>query len=287
MTTADTQPTSEPSEPQASESAVPFGERALTGAPNPLERIDHLFHHTSRRIWLGVLGIALLLAAGVVWTAVAKQTITKDAATVIVPRAGIFRAGELASGTVTSVLVREGDAVRRGEPLARLQPSGAPAVQSVRSPVAGEVVAVETRAGDVAQGGRPLFLVAPRARPMAIALVASAEVSEVAVGQRVAVTVNGVPPDRYGKAVGRVAAVGPIPVDDERLQELTGDASLVGLTRNMGPTREVRIALTRADTPSGLAWTGGPGPSTAPPLGVRALSSITIRRETLIGKVLG
>jgi len=93
--------------------------------------------------------------------------------------------------------------------------------------------------------------------------------------------------DRYGKAVGRVAAVGPIPVDDERLQELTGDASLVGLTRNMGPTREVRIALTRADTPSGLAWTGGPGPSTAPPLGVRALSSITIRRETLIGKVLG
>jgi multidrug resistance efflux pump len=286
MTTADTQPTSEHSEPPASDSAPPFRERALTGAPNPLERIDHLFQHTSRRIWLGVLGIAFLLAAGVVWAAVAKQTITKDAATVIVPPSGVFRAGELASGTVTSVLVREGDSVRRGQPLARFQPSGAPPVQSVRSPVAGEVISVETRAGDVARGGRPMFLVAPHARPMAIALVASAEVSELAVGQQVAVTVNGVPPDRYGKAVGRVAAIGPIPVDDERLQELTGDASLLALTRNMGPTREVRIALTPADTPSRLAWTGGAGPSRPPPLGVRAVSSITIRRQTLIGKVL-
>jgi multidrug resistance efflux pump len=287
VTTADTQPTSEHSEPQASESAAPFGERALTGAPNPLERIDHLFHHTSRRIWLGVVGLALLLAAGIVWTAVAKQTITKDAATVIVPRAGIFRAGELASGTVTSVLVREGDVVRAGQPLARFQPSGGQAVQIVRSPVAGDVISVQARAGDLSRPGAPLVLVAPHARPMAIAFVASAEVSQLAVGQQVAVTVNGVPPDRYGKAIGRVAAIGPIPVTDQRLQQLTGDTSLLAITRNLGPTREVRIALTPADTPSGLAWTRGAGPSSRLPLGVRALSSITVRRETLIGKVLG
>jgi multidrug resistance efflux pump len=286
VTTSDAQPTSGHSEPQANESAAPFGERALTGAPNPLERIDHLFHHTSRRIWLGVLGLAVLLAAGVVWSAVAKQTITKDAATVIVPQAGVFRAGELATGTVTSVLVREGDTVRKGQPLARFQPTGTPAVQSVRSPVAGEVISVAVRAGDVTRPGVPMFLVAPHPRPMAIAFVAAAEVSQLAVGQHVAVTVNGVPPDRYGKAIGRVAAISPIPVTDQRLQQITGDASLLALTRNMGPTREVRIALTQADTPSGLAWTGGPGPASHPPLGVRAVSSITIRRETLIGKVL-
>jgi multidrug efflux pump subunit AcrA (membrane-fusion protein) len=287
MTTADAQPSSEHPEPQARDSAAPFGERALTGAPNPLERIDHLFEHTSRRIWLGVLGIALLLAAVVVWSAVAKQTITEDAPTVIVPQAGIFRAGELASGTVTSVLVREGDTVRRGQPLAQFQPPGEPAVQSVRSPLAGQVISVQARAGDVSRPGAPLFLVAPRTRPMAIAFVASADVSQLAVGQPVAVTVNGVSPDRYGEAIGRVAAIGPIPVNDQRLQQLTGDASLLGLSRSLGPTREVRIALTPAATPSGLAWTGGPGPAGPLPLGVRALSSITVQRETLIGKVLG
>jgi multidrug resistance efflux pump len=287
MTTSDTEPGSGHPESQASKSAAPFHERALTGAPNPLERIDHLFQHTSRRIWLGVLGVALLLAAGVLWAAVAKQTITADAPTVIVPPSGIFRAGELEAGTVTSVLVREGDAVQKGQPLAQFQPPGAPAVHSVRSPVAGEVISVETRPGDVSRAGAPMFLVAPRVAPMAIAFVPSADVSQLAVGQRVAVTVNGVAPDRYGKAIGRVAAIGPVPVTDQRLQQLTGDTSLLGLTRNMGPTREVRIALTPADTPSRLAWTGGPGPASRVPLGVRAVSSITVRRETLLGKVLG
>jgi hypothetical protein len=36
-----------------------------------------------------------------------------------------------------------------------------------------------------------------------------------------------------------------------------------------------------------VAWTGGSGPASRLPLGVRAVSSITVRRETLIGKVLG
>jgi multidrug resistance efflux pump len=286
MTTPDTKTTSEPAEPQASESAAPFGERALTGAPNPLERIDHLFQHTSRRIWLGVIGLALLLAAGIVWSSIAKETITKEAATIIVPRAGVFRAGELASGTITSVLAREGDRVRKGQVLAQFQPAGAPALQSVRSPVAGEVMSVPPRTGDVTRPGAPMFLIAPNSRPMAIAFVASAEVSQIGVGQHVAVTVNGVPPDRYGKAIGRVAAIAPIPVTDQRLQQISGDNSLLASTRNLGPSREVRIAFTKADTPSGLAWTGGAGPAGHSLLGVRAVSSITIKRETLIGKLL-
>ena len=82
-------------------------------------------------------------------------------------------------------------------------------------------------------------------------------------------------------------AIGSIPVTDQRLQQLTGDTSLLGLTRSLGPTREVRIALTPAATPSGLAWTGGPGPAGRLALGVRALSSIEVERETLLGKAFG
>jgi multidrug resistance efflux pump len=284
VTTAD--PSRPPGSP-TSEDAVPFSERALAGAPNPLERIDHLFHHTSRRTWLGVIGIALLLAAGVLWTAIAKQTITADAPTVIVPTAGIFTASAVQPGTIESVLVHEGDAVRKGQPLAQLQSVGTPGLQNVRSPIEGKVVAVAARTGDVARAGAPMFLVAPATEPMAIAFVPAAQASQFAVGQDVAVTVNGVAPDRYGKAKGHVAAIGPIPATEQRLQQLTGDASLVGLTRSLGPVREVRIALTRAKTPSGVAWTGGSGPASRLPLDVRAVSSITVRRETLIGKVIG
>jgi HlyD family secretion protein len=195
--------------------------------------------------------------------------------------------GELEAGTITSVRVHEGDAVQKGQPLAEVQPTGAGGPQTIRSPLTGTVVAVETRAGDVSRPGAPMFLLAPHAPAVAIAFVPSGEVSQLAVGQSAAVTINGVDPDRFGKAKGRVAAIRPIPVTDERLQELTGDASLLGITRNFGPSREVHIALTRANTPSGLAWTGGSGPANPLPVGVRGVSAITVRRDTLIGKALG
>jgi multidrug resistance efflux pump len=281
VTTQDTSRQSGQSESAADETAVPFRERALGGAPNPLERIDHVFHHTSRRTWLGVLGIALLLAAGVSWAAVAKQTITVDAPTVIAPASGVFTAGALEAGTVTSVVVHQGEAVRRGQVLAKFQPAGVATLQSVRSPVAGSVVAIEIRPGDQSTSGAPMFVIAPPVAPMAIALVPSAQVSQLAVGQTAAVNVNGV------EATGRVAEIGALPVTDQRLQQLTGDSSLVDLVRTIGPAHEVQIALPVARAPSGLSSTGGQGSTSGLPVGERAVSSITVRRQTLIGKVFG
>ena len=64
-----TTPTAGPDRPATEPT---FAERALGAPPNPLDNIDHVFRHTARRTWLGVLGLALLLTAGVVWTAVAR-----------------------------------------------------------------------------------------------------------------------------------------------------------------------------------------------------------------------
>jgi hypothetical protein len=150
------------------------------------------------------------------------------------------------------------------------------------------VLAVEVRVGDISHLGSPMFrIVAFPSRPMAIGLFPAAGVSQLAVGQTVAVTVNGVSPERYGKAVGRVAVIEPIPVSQLRLKQLTGDSSLSGLVGQSGPLREVRIRLTPAHTPSGVAWTGGRGPPTPVPAGVHAVASITVDRQTLIGKAFG
>jgi HlyD family secretion protein len=287
MTNTEPAPTSERSNSPPAETDSPFRDRALGGTPNPLERIDHLFHQTSRRIWLGVLGLAVLLAAGVVWTTVARQTITAEAPAVIVPPAGIFAVGELPTGVVGSVLVREGAVVRGGQPLAEVVLAQSGRKVSVRSPVTGRVVAVEVRPGDTSQAGSPMFRVVPLSRPMAIALFPAAGISQLAVGQHVAVTVNGVSPERYGKAIGRVVSIGPIPASDLRLKQLTGDSSLLGLVSTLGALREVRIRLTPARTPSGLAWTHGHGPAAPPPAGVHAVASVTIKRQTLIGKAFG
>jgi multidrug efflux pump subunit AcrA (membrane-fusion protein) len=286
MTTSDGAPVAERPDPPATPTS--FRDRALGDVPNPLEHIDHLFRQTSKRIWLGVLGLAVLLGGGVLWAGVATQSVTSEAQAVIVPPRGIFTAGAFEAGVVTSVTVKEGTVVDRGERLADVRLADSARKVFVRSPVAGRVIGVDARPGELSQAGSSMFRIAPvTSRPMAIGLFAASAINQLAVGQKVAVAVNAVPPERYGKAVGRVASIGPIPANEQRLRQLTGDSSLVGIPERLGPVREVRIRLTPARTPSGLKWTRGKGPAGPIPIGAGAVVSVTIKRETLIGKAFG
>jgi multidrug resistance efflux pump len=211
-------PAADPPDSEAQGSAAAdtsFHDRALGATLNPLEHIDRLFHHTSRRIWLGILGTAILIAAGVVWTAVAKQVQTVQANAVIVPRAGLFTVETAQVGQVSALPVRVGSDVSQGQPLVTLARPGAGRTNTVPSPVPGVVVSVDVRVGDIVQAGVPLFLIAPRgAAPMAIGLYPAAKIDQISVGQQAEVAVNGVDPSKYGFALSRVVAIGPIPVTD-------------------------------------------------------------------------
>jgi hypothetical protein len=264
-----------------------FRDRALGDPPSPLEHIDHLFHQTSRRIWLGVIGVALLLGAGVLWTAIATQAVVEQGPAVIVPPQGIFTAGDLHTGVVKTVAVHEGSLVGAGQTLGTvLTPSGQ--TVGVRSPIAGRVIAVEVRPGDTTVGQSSMFRIAPTGgTPVAVMLFPATKVADLARGQKVAVTVNGVSREHYGEAVGHVQRISPIPVSQQRLREITGDSSLFALPSQLGPLREVTIVLTPAKTPSGLKWTQGDGPPAPLQVGVRAVGAVTVDRQTLLGKAFG
>ena len=266
------QPTSPPSD---------FRERALGGSPNPLDNIDHVFRHTARRTWLGVLGLTVLLGAGVLWTAVAQQKVTVLASAVMAPQVGVYTAGEAQPGLVTSVSVEEGEDVQEGQVLAEVQVAEGSTVR-VTSPVSGRLLTVEVRPGDVAGGGAPMFRIAPPGELMAIAFYPAADVSRIELGQRVDVAVNGVAAGRFGRAVGRVDFIGSTPVSESRLRQITGDTSLLALVQRLGPVREVRITLQKADTPSGVAWDGGDGPAAPVSVGTFATAEITVGERTLL-----
>ena len=111
--------------------------------------------------------------------------------------------------------------------------------------------------------------------------------SSLAVGQPVAVAVNGFSVGRYGSVRGRLASIAAVPASTARLQQLTGDANLAGSLAQQGPLYEVTVALDRAGTPSGVAWTRGSGPAGPVPFGALAVASVTVERQSLLHKAFG
>jgi multidrug resistance efflux pump len=260
-----------------------FRDRALGDNPNPLEHIDHLFKHTARRLWVGIVGLAVLMVAGVLWTVVATQALTMSGPALVVPEAGIYAVGVGQAGQVRELLVTEGDLVDRGQTLAVLDAAeGSPSV--IRSPIQGRIVAEDIRPGDVLTGADPAFRIAPTSTPVGIALVPADQVSRIRVGMPASLTVNGISRSEYGVVTGKVSFISPIAVSRARLQQITGDDSLLALPQQLGALREVRITLDEADTPSGFAWSRGSGPVGTLPVGVRAHATVVVGRERIISK---
>lgn len=272
-----------PAEPKPPPS---FAERALGPPPSPLDRIDHLFRQTPRRTWWGVLALALLIGAAIVWTAVADRVVTANSPAVIVPPEGLFTVSHMQPGQVGAVTVEVGERVERGARLAELLVAGSPDPVPVTSPIDGTVVVVGIRSGEVTSPGAALFVVAPVGSDVvAIGLYPAGAVSAIAPGQEATVLVNGVPADRYGRIEGRVRSVGDTPLPASRLVQLTGDPSAASTLTSQGPLYEVVVELEAADTPSGYAWTRGSGPPERVPVGALAVVSVVLERETLLEKV--
>lgn len=275
-----------PAEPAPAPAEPSFRERALSSGENPLEHIDRLVRPTSSRMWLGVLAFAALVGAAVVWTALAQRTVTVASQAVLIPRAGLFTAGELAQGAVTEVAVAEGDTVTAGQRLAVVATPDGELV--VTSPVDGEVVSVANRVGELHAAGDPIVVVAPSGDDLvAIALLPPGALSAIAEGQPTTIAVNGVAADRYGRIRGEVASIGTVPASRARLRQLTGDAAVTASMTQQGPVYEVVVTLEAADTPSGLRWTQGDGPAAAIPIGALGVASVTVDHQSLISKAFG
>jgi biotin carboxyl carrier protein len=266
---------------------APFAERAIGAAPSPLDRIDHLFRQTPRRIWWGVAALAAVVLVGVVWTMVVDRVVTVQSQAVILPPEGLFTVSQPQPGQLDGVAVEVGDTVTEGQTLAAVLVPGVPEPVQVQSPIDGTVVVVGARDREVAAAGSALFVIAPVDQEVvAVGLFPAGAVSALQPGQEASVTVNGVSPDRYGRVRAEVQSVGEIPVAQSRLVQLTGDPSMAGAFAQQGPLYEVIIQLERADSPSGLAWTRGSGPERAIPVGALALVSVVVDREPLIRNVL-
>ena len=244
-----------------------MSEPTITAPADPAASVAERGAPVTRPLLIALIGLALLVAAAIVWAIFGRAPQTVTGYGYLVPSGGFTEVGTTVSGVVDSVAVEPGQRVRAGEELVRVNvssDSGGAEVESLQSPVDGVVIEVVALPGRVTVPGDPMLYLQPADAPLEIAAFVLADSSgPIRVGMEAGVVPADAPrPAEYGVLIGRVDSVSPTPVTASRIRYLVGgNETLVEYFLSEGPVIEVGIDLQEdPTTPSGYAWTIGDGP---------------------------
>jgi biotin carboxyl carrier protein len=197
------------------------------------------------RLWTGFAALALIVAAAVLWSVLATLPQHVGATGVIIHGGHAVTVSATASGSLSSVVVTPGTAVRRGQPLATFSAAGRRLL--VGAPVDGTVIAVPARLGQPLLPGAPLVTIDPATEsPRAVLLVTSPrEASRLAPGQRVELAGSAA-----GALRGRVSVVAPYPSSAADVAARLGTANVPGRPRDGKPAWLVDVTLDARSAPT-------------------------------------
>ena len=115
---------------------------------------------TDRPSWLMLVGLGLLVLAGIAWAVFGSAPDAVAGRGMVVPAQGFVEVGTELQGTVVAVDVSPGDEVQAGSMVARIRTDDGVTV-TVISPVDGRIATVLIRAGGVTDRGTALLTVEP------------------------------------------------------------------------------------------------------------------------------
>lgn len=192
---------------------------------------------------------AALDAAGVklakVGPGVIRETLTLTGRIMLQPSARAEVRAPYA-GVVKSVEKSIGDAVARGDLLARVESAESLQTYSVKAPIAGTILERATNVGDVTDGV-PLFLIGDLVRLQAELNVVTHDTDRVAAGQ--SVTILGL--DGEARFTGTIASV--LPVTDAHSQTLIARVPIeLGAARGLQPGMAIRGEVVIGETEAAL-----------------------------------
>jgi hypothetical protein len=263
-----------------------FRHKALQKMSSP-DPLDRLLKITLPRRWVGLTGLLLVVAAVVVWSAIASVPTTLNGPGFLLPQGGLREVQAPSSGTVQSLSVGIGDHVVAQQTIGSVVGPDGKSVE-VKSPETGVVTEADSVKGAYVSGGDRLALV----QPVGFPLVEYAYVStDVAAGLRPGTPVHVVFGAGiglgFGYATGTVESVSQFPATAERLDFILQDSSTVDSVRKLGATNEVVIAMDQsALNPSGLVWGSGSGPPGVLPAGLPAKVTFIVGQHHPINNVL-
>ena len=109
----------------------------------------------------------------------------------------------------------------------------------LRSMSSGTVVEITTSVGDFLSPGSPVILVRPDSeieQMTFVVFISSEQVKPVSVGMRTELELSALPPTKYGKLVGKVKSISPMPLSSSGLmKELRNDQLVARITESGSP----------------------------------------------------
>ncbi|MDO5683071.1 MAG: HlyD family efflux transporter periplasmic adaptor subunit [Propionibacteriaceae bacterium] len=223
-----------------------FRFKALAKRRQP-DRLDTPMVLASPRGWIITLVIASCMALVTFWSAVGRMPQTVAATGTLAYAGGISTVAATHEGHVQQVTVKPGDVIDGETTVAAVKGETGP--MALVAGASGRVLRTDIAPGAALTVGDPILQLEPGyARDAALTatlLVPAHSIGQIEVGQSVLVTVAGADPRRFGLLKGEVAAKAAFPQTGEEMR--------------VGPT-VVTVALTKADTPTGYAWTSETGP---------------------------
>ncbi|MCX6434258.1 MAG: HlyD family efflux transporter periplasmic adaptor subunit, partial [Actinobacteria bacterium] len=170
------------------------------------KQVDNLLPLTSRRSWLALVGVGLVIVAGLVYAGTIVQTTSVTATGRAVAATGVAVAASPIGQVLTAVLVQDGSAVRAGQPVAQGVTADA-GVASVVSPIDGTVWQVLGSVGGILAPGQTAASILPVGSGESI-LVAVPESQSAEVTTGLTVNVDGT----GAASTGTVTAVSAPPI---------------------------------------------------------------------------
>ena len=301
-----------------------FNRAALDKLRSP-EKLDSLIRITGPVGWMGLISIAVLCFAIVLWSFYGSFTEKADGKGLILDSAGVVNITHTAGGKLTELYVQTGDHVHKGQLVAHMeQPEQSvdtrmaqygtglatddrdvqgrvyqydakrhqqAAREDIYSDYDGVVDEVMAAEGELLQPGSPVCsvrLTQNRDELTGVFYIPVDKGKRVEPGMTVQLAPNGVDVTQTGSLIGVVKSVSQYPISAEGVRKGLGNAQLAQyvLSQGGGAAVEVRFDLVKDESSeSGYLWTSVVGKHRPITAGSFCTGSIVIEREPPIEKV--
>ena len=301
-----------------------FSKEALDKLRSP-EQLDTVLPITSPIGWMGLVSVAVMMVAVVIWSIFGSFTVKAEGVGMIMDSSGVSKVSSVAGGKIDKVYVHPGEKIKKGAMIAhielpqetaatrmaqynpelassnrdaknkvhefdsrRYQKETTEYVYSTRSGTVDEIMVQE---GAVIGTGSPIITVRNddgRNELSGIMYVSVNKGKSVKPGQTIQIAPGGVDISQSGSLLGTVRSVSQYPVSAQTMQSTLNNEQLVQaiLQAQQGAVMEVIFDLVKdPGSESGYLWTSSVGEHKPITAGSFCTGTIIIERRPPIEKV--